>query len=1079
MPLTADAHASGTDPSSLVTGCPAAFHATAAPPSPVMKFRPPRRRRQVHRSRLIDVLRAQWPRRLTVIHAPTGYGKTTLAAQWGAQLACGGVKVAWLAIDDNDNNSIWFLANLLEAIRLVDPPAVGDLGAALEEHGRNIEQFVLTSLVNQIGQRDQPVTLIIDDWHRVNSVAVINAMGFLLEYGTDNLQVVVTSRSRSGLPLSQMRVHDELIEIDVDALCFDTTETRSFLIDVSGLGLEAADIADLCDSTDGWIAGLQLATLSIRGADNASEMISQISGRHHAIAEYLTENVLNTLEPKMLHFLLTTSITERICGSLASVLSGETHGQAMLEEVEVRDLFLRRCDENGDWFRYHHLFVEFLRRRLGCDHPGMIAALHRCASDWFADQHMLVEAIDHALAAGDPRRGVELIELDGQRLLAHSQIATLFGLVDKLPSEEVVSSPELQIVVAWANIFLQRCERARAALELVDSALTTRQRSGIDVTDLRAIARVVEATIYAYTDHIDDVEDLVSECLARPEAFPPFAVSVAANLMTHSALYRFDFDTAHRWQEWARPYHARNRGPYVPVFGHARDGLAALEQLDLDRAEGCLRTAWRMASRSGAVDSQAARLVSGPLAEVLYERGEIAEAQRLSDESFKLDAEEGMVDWIRSRFIVGARLAVLRGDKGAAAELLDKCAETAQRLSLPRLSASAENERVLLGLPTQRVTRLPVQFAQRQWPVDGIVGMIAQLEEDTAIRLLIADSPTDEQVDLASRWAREWVDHLQGLGRDRALLRAERTLVECLLAAGRRAEAQRLLSSILVRCKDVGLVRFPLDGGPRLTAAMLELRNNLRGGTADSTMAQPPVWLLDRILPKMASGEAAHPDAAGTVEDAAAVPPFRPCLQPVGRQRLFVLGSGRPRWSTIDSNGRFKFGSLAGRHADILVLLGQHPEGLTADHLAMLLDEDGLDSVTVRAEILRLRKAIGAEFFGSRPYRLLHPIGSDLEDTLTALESGDVEAALSYYCGPLLPRSVSPAIARLRTQLSTSVRRAAISSGNLAVLRRWLDTPEGRDDYDGWRILHESSSADPVSRAWAEGHLAGIDHALG
>ena len=673
-------------------------------------------------------------------------------------------------------------------------------------------------------------------------------MAFLLEHGSDNLQVVVTSRARSGLPLSRMRVRDELVEIDVGAMCFDVTEARSFLVDVAGLDLASADVTDLRNSTDGWVAALQLASISLWGADTPAEVIGHISGRHHAIADFLAENVLSALDPEMLRFLVTTSIAERICGSLASALSGEPRGQALLEEVEARDLFLRRLDDNGDWFRYHHLFAEFLRRRLERDHPELTTPLHRKAMEWFADHHMLVEAVDHALAAGDTRGAVELVETDGPTLLEHSQMATLLGLVDKLPSSAVVSSPKLQMALAWANTLLYRTETAHAALERVDAALETMQGSGIDIADLRVEARVADAAMRGIVDRTDGLDDLVDECLSRPDTLSPFVVSTAVSVATFSAICRFDFDAAHRWQEWASPYHKQNSGPYAVMYGHALDGIASFEQLDLERAEQCVRAARQVACRAGAVHSQAARLAGALLAVLLYERGETAEAERLLDESFKLGAQEGAVDMIIARFVVGARLAVLRGDRAAAEELLDEGADIAERLSIPRLSASVENERVLLGLPTRRVVRPPVEFAQRQRPVDGLDEITAQLEEDTAIRLLITDSRAGEQRDVACRWAQEWVDRLNGRGRHRASLRAERLLAACLSAAGRTVEAKLVLGAVLARCADVGMVRFPIDGGERLVSLIAEVRNDQQMGRSDPMMPHLPMSFLDRIL---------------------------------------------------------------------------------------------------------------------------------------------------------------------------------------------------------------------------------------
>ena len=177
--------------------------------------------------------------------------------------------------------------------------------------------------------------------------------------------MVVTSRSQSGLPMSRMRMQDELVEVDATALRFDTTESENFLVELGGLDLDHTDVEELTAKTDGWVAALQLASLSLRGSDDPVRLIGTMTGRHHAISEFLAENVLDTLEPSMLDFLLATSITERICGDLASALSGVPDGQAMLQQVEERDLFLRRIDEQ--WFRYHQLFSDFLRHRVGRD----------------------------------------------------------------------------------------------------------------------------------------------------------------------------------------------------------------------------------------------------------------------------------------------------------------------------------------------------------------------------------------------------------------------------------------------------------------------------------------------------------------------------------------------------------------------------------------------------------------------------------------------------------------------------------------------------------------------------------------
>lgn len=194
-----------------------------------------------------------------------------------------------------------------------------------------------------------------------------------------------------------------------------------------------------------------------------------------------------------------------------------------------------------------------------------------------------------------------------------------------------------------------------------------------------------------------------------------------------------------------------------------------------------------------------------------------------------------------------------------------------------------------------------------------------------------------------------------------------------------------------------------------------------------------------------------------------------------GGAQLRVLGADRPRWQFTDEHGRRRATTLTPRHADILVLLSQHPEGLSADHLAMMLDDKDLDVVTVRAEMSRLRRVIEPVLVGSRPYRLLQAVTSDVGEVFDELRSGRVASALNRYTGALLPQSMSPGVARVRTELSTSLRAAVVATGDLALLRRWLDLPEGRDDRDGWRLLHDGAGAGSVGRAQARGHLAGLD----
>ncbi|WP_172652673.1 hypothetical protein [Rhodococcus opacus] len=578
-------------------------------------------------------------------------------------------------------------------------------------------------------------------------------------------------------------------------LRFDNAEAASFLAGIGELVLADPDAADLRESTEGWVAALQLAALSLRGHSDPAQLISHMSGRHHALGEYLAENVLDNLEPDMLDFLLATCVTDRICGDLAAALAQVHRGQALLEEAEKRDLFLLRIDDNGDWFRYHHLFAEYLRRRLERDQPGRVVQFHRSASRWFAEHDLLSKAVDHALAAGDQDKAVSLIETGGMDLIEHSQMATLLGLTAKLPPRLVVSNPRLQLTTAWANFLLRRTAPTVAALELVDSALEHGTRPEPDIADLRAEAGVVRGSVEISADRIDGVERLVSACLSQPDRLRPWVVSIAANIATFEKIYRFDFEAADRWQHWAVSYHQRANGPFSVMYGHCIAGIAAHERLDVPVAEEHYRTALQLARQSTGSHSLDARLAGALLGDLLYQQGNIAEAERLLDASCELGPEGGVVDFMLATYGTGARIKALTGDFDAAVRRLGESAAIAEALSLPRMRARIRNEKARLGLPTPpRIGVAPPPaddssrgHQQQTSEVNGILTIAAELDQESELQAMLTEG-SSERVDQACTQAEALVERLIDQGRPRALLQARRLLTACLATAGRIAE---------------------------------------------------------------------------------------------------------------------------------------------------------------------------------------------------------------------------------------------------------------------------------------------------
>lgn len=825
----------------------------STPPTPRTRYRPPTAIRPlVDRNRLIGILRAGQGRRLTVIHGPAGFGKSTLAAQWRNRLKEDGISVAWLAVDHDDNNVVWFLAHLIEAIRQVRSTLAEELVRVLEEHGDDVERFVLASLIDEIHEGGERLAIVIDDWHRVTDTAAVAAVEYLVDNGCHHLQLIVTSRNKSGLPMSRTRVRDELVEIDSSDLRFDVEESTEFLVELSGLALGYAQVASIVGSTDGWVAALQLVSLSLRGHGDPATFIEKLSGRHRALGEYLVENVLDSLESKTLNFLLSICVPERMCGDLASALVHSENGHAMLEDVENRDLFLCRVDDEGDWYRFSSVFAEFLRARLERDQPERVKDLHRTAFRWFADHELLSEAVDHALAASEIDEAVELVETHGMFLVSHGQLATLLGLVAKLPQNAVLARPRLQIAVAWANVSLHHSDAAQSALTRAEYCHTQKSLPMPD-DDPVLESDLVRAVLDVTADRVDRVGELVSWCLAEPDTVSPWSVSVAANLESFARICRFEFDAARNLQDWAAVYHEQSSGPFSAVYGYCYAGLAANEQLDVVAAEKTYRKAFQVACESMGTHSHAARMAGALLGDMMYEQNKLDEAEQLLDESRSLGSEIGLVDFMIAIYATGARVKVLAGDRESATTLLNEGDRIARQMSLPRLAARIDDERIRFGLAVAsevgeprrgpKTGAAPSPVEMRQAPADSIETITVDLKESGAIRRLLAER-SPGQADAACTRAYGLVHVVAAQNRPRALLQARLLLTACLSASGREAEAMEELVPLAAKCAELNLLRLVCDAGPLVVAvASRLLEEQLAGRWRAEWPAVPPGFL--------------------------------------------------------------------------------------------------------------------------------------------------------------------------------------------------------------------------------------------
>lgn len=787
-----------------------------APPAPATKFRPPVAARSlVTRHKLMAVLRAAGRRRLILIYAPSGFGKTTLVEQWRAELGNSGVAVAWLTVDDDDNNVVWFLAHVLEAIRRVHPAIAASatsLGQVLEDRGEQAVRYVLTSLIDEIDRNGTPVTLVIDDWQRVSHSATTEALRYLIAHGSHHLQFIVNSWSRARLPLSKLRLRDELVEIDCDKLRFDADEAQALLKDIAGLQLADSDVAALTASTDGWAAALQLARLSLRGegpGGGVDGLLRRMSGDNEVIGELLAENVLATLEPELLEFLFATSITERTCGELASALAVVGGGQDVLEDVERRGLFLRRTDDDPPWFRYHQMFAEFLRRRLERDSPDRLKRLHRTASDWFAEHGYLGYAVDHALAAGEAARAVDLVERDRTiGSVNRARMTTFLGIIDKLPPQLVNSRPRLNLSVAAANILLQRPAAIEAALDRVAGAIAGADLPEATRADLTLEADVLRAVAHMNADRVEGLAHLVARVISRPTTLRPVLPSAAATVAAFAGIYRFDFEAVHRALEWAAPYDEEVAAGYHSCW----EGIAARHQLDIPRALRSFRKALDIGAAAGR-ESQAARHAGALLGELLYEMGEFAEAADLLEESYRLGPEAGAVDYLVAQYAVSARVKAAQGNRDAAAGRLDAGMTVADKLGLPRLAAAINHERVRLQLPISSPEADRLRAVRRVFHgSNGIATITAELDEASGIRLLSRSRAGDDR-DRACRRAGALLGGIDPTARPLAALQARLLLAETLTAAGPAHDARDHVAAVRALCAQHGLPQLLVDAG--------------------------------------------------------------------------------------------------------------------------------------------------------------------------------------------------------------------------------------------------------------------------
>ena len=694
-------------------------------PTPVLAtklFPPPRRPRLVARPELVDRLDTALDvsHRLTLVSAPAGFGKTTVLSDWAARLVehRTDARVAWLSLDPGDNDPARFVRHLLASLAgvglEVDPAVVGPWGGAIPD--------AMDVLVNEVtraaGQAPETRAIqVLDDYHVIESSQVHEAVVFLLDHLPARVHLVLATRSDPPFPLARLRARGQLTELRAADLCLSRTEAHDFLEQVMGLDLTDADVDALDERTEGWVAGLQLAGLSMRGLDDRGQItafIEAFTGSHRFVVDYLADEVL-ARQPDHVHdFLLRTAILDRLTGPLCDALTGSTDGARTLRRLEKDNLFVVPLDAHRAWYRYHHLFSDVLRARLLANDPAEVPLLHRRASDWFAEHEEYEDAVRHALAAGDFPRAGYLMERALPDARRARQDSLLLTWMHSLPTDVVRRSPVLSIWSAWSHLMSGDLDAMEHWLDAAEAALEAATqdpelaRGWADTEDLRTAPASIQIYRASIAQARGDVISTVRHArraldLAGPDdhlirgqarAFLGLAAwaegRVAPALTTFGAAVRDLHDAgnlvdaldativlADMWVASGRPSRARRLyeqaltqatsggEPYPRATADLHVGLAELDrELDhLAGAEEHLETARLLGQRSSITENRHRWHVA--MAHLRAVTGDHDEAVRLLARAESL-YRRGFWPELRPLPAVRARLRIAAGDLAAA-----------------------------------------------------------------------------------------------------------------------------------------------------------------------------------------------------------------------------------------------------------------------------------------------------------------------------------------------------------------------------------------------------------------------------
>ncbi|MBN1430311.1 MAG: tetratricopeptide repeat protein [Anaerolineae bacterium] len=817
---------------------------------------PPAPAKLVERPGLVARINDGLMRRLTLVSAPAGFGKTTLLSEW---IALCDIPVAWVSLDEGDNDVVHFLTYLVAALQKIDPGVGEATLTAFQLPQPPALELVLTPLINDLSAIQKPFAIVLDDLHLIEAEPVYRALGFLLDHLPPQAHLVIATRADPPLALSRLRGSGQLVELRATDLRLKPEEAPIFLNQVMGLALSREDIVALETRTEGWLAGLQLAAISMRQSRDNRAFIDAFSGSHEYIIDYLTDEVLGQQSEETRTFLLQTSILDRLSGSLCDAVTGQNNSQQILESLRAANLFLIPLDDERRWYRYHHLMTDLLRTSLQETEPHRIPELHRQASLWYEQNGLMADAIDHALEAPDFGRAASLIDRIAEETLMRSQVATLIDWVEALPDNIARAHSRLSVMTAAAMMLMGH------PLEAVENRL----KGAADSVEKDAFRAVVNT----FSGDFQQGMELSRQALEKlPEDSVFLRSTITWNIATVGML-NGRLEESIRALNEAAGLAQRNGNVIIAVvaLSHVAEMTMALGRLR--EAETIYRQALEMATDSHGRSFPAISFAEAGLGELMRERNDLDAARRLVEEGIRHGKQSGILGLMDSHVTL-ARILQTHGDIEGANRAIGIAQEIAARFDTTEMDdmmVGLHHVRLLIARGDIDAARRAFDALSRVEQMGGesnkepfIAGYLNQFEQIGLARLRLAEGASDETLALLETL----FDSLETWGWVTALIEALALQALAFQALGDIDRALAALERAFQIAEPEGYARIFLDEGePMLTLIRLAAGRGIAPTYARMLLGQP----------------------AGAVDDRGRLPASTELIEPLSEREMEVL----------------------------------------------------------------------------------------------------------------------------------------------------------------------------------------------